>query len=321
MIVRLTRILLLVQLVVAGTLAISAMQLWHVEQIWLACLLGLGIVLIFRGAITANNFLIAWHYRDQTELAPPLGWFRCGRLFFTEFYATMVSTSWSLPFQSFTQRLCPASTTLPVLLIHGYGCNSGYWHSMSKALQQAGISHGAVDLEPVLDSIDAYASQLQLAIDALCTSCGSDRVVLVGHSMGGLAARAYLRARGTARVARVITLATPHYGTALANYGVGINSAQMRRTNDDREGGASAWLRQLDRDESRVMRAMITAIYTPHDNIVSPHSSCQLPGARNIVMPRIGHVAFALHPAVQARVTEEIRLASYGTAASTRKMG
>ena len=23
----------------------------------------------------------------------------------------------------------------PVLLIHGYGCNSGYWHSMSRALR------------------------------------------------------------------------------------------------------------------------------------------------------------------------------------------
>jgi hypothetical protein len=117
----------------------------------------------------------------------------------------------------------------------------------------------------------------------------------------------------------VITLATPHYGTALANYGIGINSAQMRWTNDDGVG-ANAWLRQLDRDESSATRAMITAIYTPHDNIVSPHSSCHLPGARHIVMPRIGHVAFALHPAVQARVIEEIRLASQGMPASARKM-
>ncbi|MFD2272910.1 esterase/lipase family protein [Undibacterium arcticum] len=280
---------------------------------------------MFRAAITANNFLIARRYRDHTEPVPPLGWFQYSLLFIKEFYATIYSTSWSLPFQSFTQRLCPgststASTVLPVLLIHGYGCNSGYWHSMSKALQQAGISHGAVDLEPVLGSIDAYASQLQQAIDALCLSCGSDRVVLVGHSMGGLAARAYLRARGDARVARVITLATPHYGTAVANYGIGINSAQMRWTNDDGVGGANAWLRQLERDESSATRAMISSIYTPHDNIVSPHSSCHLPGARNIVLPRIGHVAFALHPAVQACVIEEIRLASKAIPDSARKM-
>jgi triacylglycerol lipase len=319
MIVHLTRILLLAQLLIAGGLAMTAIKLWHVEQLWLAWLLGLGIVLGFRGAITANNFLIARRYRDRTESAS-LSWFQCAVLFIKEFYATMYITSWSLPFQTFTQRLCPASTALPVLLIHGYGCNSGYWHSMSKALQQAGISHAAVDLEPVLASIDAYSAQLQQAVDALCQSCGSERVVLVGHSMGGLAARVYLRARGAARVARVITLATPHYGTALANYGIGINSAQMRWSNDDGVGGANAWLRQLCRDESSATRAIVTSIYTPHDNIVSPHSSCHLPGALNVVMPRIGHVAFALHPAVQARVIEEVRLASHAMPDSAHKM-
>src|SRR5207249_7846620 len=47
MIVRLTRILILAQLVMAGVLAIVAIKFWHVEQVWLACLLGLGIVLTF----------------------------------------------------------------------------------------------------------------------------------------------------------------------------------------------------------------------------------------------------------------------------------
>ncbi len=39
---------------------------------------------------------------------------------------------------------------------------------------------------------------------------GASQVVLVGHSMGGLVARAYLRRYGGAKVRRLITIGTPH---------------------------------------------------------------------------------------------------------------
>jgi pimeloyl-ACP methyl ester carboxylesterase len=37
----------------------------------------------------------------------------------------------------------------PVLLLHGYGCNSGYWAHLAPRLDAARISHASVDLEPV----------------------------------------------------------------------------------------------------------------------------------------------------------------------------
>ncbi len=69
---------------------------------------------------------------------------------------------------------------------------------------------------------------LSRAISEVLMATGEEKVVLVGHSMGGLAIREYLQRRGPGgeprwwvdsglesghRVARVVTIGTPHYGT------------------------------------------------------------------------------------------------------------
>jgi hypothetical protein len=55
--------------------------------------------------------------------------------------------------------------------------------------------------------------------------------------------------------------------------------------------------------------ALFVSIYSHHDNIIAPQTSSRLPGATNIELCGIGHVALAPHPAVQARVIDEIRRA------------
>ena len=68
----------------------------------------------------------------------------------------MISSSWSMPFCSFNQRVSMQPRGLPVLLIHGYGCNSGYWHAMSDgpAGQSAADAKAAYDAY-VTDSINS----------------------------------------------------------------------------------------------------------------------------------------------------------------------
>jgi hypothetical protein len=119
--------------------------------------------------------------------------------------------------------------------------------------------------------------------------------------MGGLVARAWMRVHGSARVARVITLGSPHHGTALARVGPGANAAQMRRAE---HGGT--WLQALDAGETAQTRALITSIYTHHDNIVAPQTSSVLAGARNIGFGGVGHVALGSNPRVLAEVMREL---------------
>ena len=310
MVARITRLLLLFQLLIAIAFAFAASQLFHVDSALLSGLIGLGIVALFRLAITANNFFLAWRFRSETPAHYRIRLGEAIQLFFGEFRATMTASSVTMPFLAFAKRVPPNPEGLPVLLIHGYGCNSGYWHSMSKALVKARVTHHAVDLEPVLGGIDEYVPMIHRAIETLCEETGHDKVVIVAHSMGGLASRAYLRDHGTGRVAKLITLGTPHHGTGLAHFGVGLNTHQMRWTATEQEGVASDWLIALKAAENAAVYRLIVSIYSHHDNIISPQTSSRLPGAKNIELNAIGHVALAPDPKVQAIVIREIRDAS-----------
>jgi triacylglycerol lipase len=310
MITRLTRILLFCQIAVAIALSLIAIKVWHVGSTVLALAAGTGAVLLLRLLITANNFSIAWRYRSETPASMRLEWRQAWRLFAGEFIATISSSSWAMPFHRFNKRPADNPAGLPVLLIHGYGCNSGYWHPLSKVLMREHITHHAVDLEPVLASIDDYVPIVDKAVNTLCHESGHDRIIIVAHSMGGLVARAYLRDHGSAHVAKVITLGTPHRGTGLANFGAGLNSKQMRWIGNPCDGAPCDWLQQLEQTENDEIRALFVSIYSHHDNIVSPQISSSMKGATNIAFQGIGHVALGSHPAVLAQVIEYIHAAS-----------
>lgn len=266
-------------------------------------LAGLLVVLLVRLAITANNFALALYYRSPCpRRLSPLAWLR---LFCAEFASTLYSSSWSMLHCAFAHRKPARASGLPVLLIHGYVCNSGYWHRFSPHLSQAGIEHFALDLEPVFGDIDGYAPQVARAVEAICRQTGHSRVIIVAHSMGGLVARAYLRSHGSAQLAHLITLGTPHHGTALALRGPGRNSRQMEWQN----GQQSDWLAALDQSETPSLRARITSIYSWHDNIISPQRSSHLDGANNIDLFGIGHVELAMSGPVQQCTLEAIKRA------------
>src|SRR4029079_19012508 len=90
----------------------------------------------------------------------------------------------------------------------------------------------AINLEPLLASIEDLAEQLAVHIESVCADTGADRVILLGHSMGGLVARTYVRRFGArARVAKVITLATPHHGSELARLAIGGGRQHVRPRN------------------------------------------------------------------------------------------
>jgi pimeloyl-ACP methyl ester carboxylesterase len=320
MVARSLKIVLLVQLLVIAGLAWHAMRAWG-TPLPAAVLFGLAIVVSLRFFVTAQNFLLSWFYRSPTPPRYRLGLGQRCRLLAYEFASTMLASSLSMPWPGPAMRLHTGRgqgpARLPVLLVHGYGCNHGYWRQLGARLSLEGISHYAVDLEPVTAGIDDYVPEIARAVEQLCAATGSSKVLIVGHSMGGLVARAYLRRHGAARIARVLTLGTPHHGTGLASFGLGQNAAQMRRIVLPVLGAAGdmiappeqaaplgaakagqPWLGALAACEGDDCRGLITSIYTHHDNIVAPQLSSVLPGANNIAFGGIGHVALGRHPAI-----------------------
>jgi triacylglycerol esterase/lipase EstA (alpha/beta hydrolase family) len=293
----LLRLVLLVQGVAALLIAWALLR--GGTPAWVALLAGVGAVALVRLVINMNNFVMAARAASPTPPAYRLGVRARLRMLAEEFRASMLVTSWHVPRGRARMTVHPHGTHVPVLLVHGYGCNSGYWAHLVPLLDRDGISHASVDLEPVAGSIDDYAPLIEERVQALCAATGAARIAIVAHSMGGLAARAWMRRYGSARVARVITLGTPHHGTMLARFGPGANAVQMRRD--------GPWLRDLAASERPDVRARIVSIYTHHDNIVAPQDSSVLPGARNIAFGGVGHVALGSNPRVLAEVLQLLR--------------
>jgi len=293
----LLRVVLLVQL--AAALLIAWALLHRGVPAWGALLAGAGAVVVVRLAINMNNFVMAARAASATPPEYRLGPGARVRMLAEEFRASMLVTSWHVPRGCARMTVFRDSSRVPVLLVHGYGCNSGFWAHLEPLLDRERISHASIDLEPVAGSIDGYAPLIEARVQELCAATGAAHIAVVAHSMGGLATRAWMRSHGSAKVAKLVTLGTPHHGTALANLGLGANAAQMRRD--------STWLRDLAAGETQDVRARIFSIYTHHDNIVAPQDSSELAGARNVAFGGVGHVALGSNPRVLAEVLRVLR--------------
>ena len=181
-----------------------------------------------------------------------------------------------------------------VVLVHGFLCNRGAWRPWLRALRRAGHVCEAVNLEPVLGTIEDCVPTLEAAVQRVTQLTGR-APVLVCHSMGGLVARAWLQSAQNDdqvhrmhRVHRVITLGTPHQGTALADLAYSPNGRQMQLGGD--------WLARLRQSEPPERAALFTCWYSNCDNIVFPSHAATLPGADNRFLPGVAHVAMAAHP-------------------------
>ena len=176
-----------------------------------------------------------------------------------------------------------------VVFIHGFVCNRGFWTPWLKEMRRLGHPFVAVNLEPVFGSIDEYVAVIDQAVERITRSTGTPPV-LVCHSMGGLAARAWLQSKSAdSRVHHVITIGSPHHGTWLGRFSRVANGRQMRLD--------SGWLRRLG-EPSAVRK--FTCWYSNCDNIVFPAVTATLAGADNRLVVGAAHVELAFQPRVMA---------------------
>jgi triacylglycerol esterase/lipase EstA (alpha/beta hydrolase family) len=183
-----------------------------------------------------------------------------------------------------------------VVLLHGFLCNRGFWNPWMARLRAGGHPFVAVNLEPVFGSIDEYATIIEAAVQHITRATGMPPLI-VGHSMGGVAARAWMRAReGASRVHGVVTIATPHRGTWLGRFSHTPNGRQMRL--------AGGWIGALPDQSSS---ARFVCWYSNCDNVVIPASTATLPGADNRLVRGAAHVELAFEPRVIAHVLDELR--------------
>jgi pimeloyl-ACP methyl ester carboxylesterase len=238
---------------------------------------------------------IALRFAGAGDPAPRPGWRELAGAWLGETLAAPRVFCWRQPFRwrAVPDRLEPQSGgRRGVVFIHGFVCNRGFWNPWMRELQARGHCFAAVNLEPVFGSIEDYVPIIDAAVTRIAQATG-EAPVLVCHSMGGLAARAWLRASNAkGRVHRVITIGSPHHGTWLARFSRLPNGMQMARQGN--------WLRALEQSEDPGSYAAFTCWYSNCDNIVFPASTATLAGADNRLVHGAAHVQLAFRPEVMA---------------------
>jgi pimeloyl-ACP methyl ester carboxylesterase len=180
-----------------------------------------------------------------------------------------------------------------VVLVHGILCNRAVWRDFKRRLVRHGYRAHAVTLEPVLGDIDAMADDLAAQLRA-----AREPVVIVAHSMGGLVSRRMLQRHPRAPVRGLVTIATPHAGSVQAALAFGRAGRSLRRT--------SAWLRALADGPAPATELPRAALYSWHDELVSPPGSCRWEGAHECAWAGVGHIDLLWSDAVVAAVAREI---------------
>jgi len=86
-----------------------------------------------------------------------------------------------------------AKDLLPVLLLHGYQSDSSVWKSLLEQFKDVGGSFYAYDFTSVNQNVCEQAEELKQFISVVRNKTGASKVILVGHSQGGLVARTYMQ--------------------------------------------------------------------------------------------------------------------------------
>ena len=262
-------------------------------------------ILAARLALVCAAFALAWLYRTPRIPGHRLGIAATAAMVLREWRAMLALNLVLTPWERHVLRPDPGPSPAgrpAILLVHGYLANRGCFRTLVRNLEAGGA--GPVftpNLRTWLAPIERFEMELASAVEALSASTGGN-VILVAHSMGGLGCRAYLARHGKAHVERVITIASPHHGTALAAFGLGENARQMRPHSD--------FLRALAHAEGGIGPGLpFMSIYSAHDNLVAPQASSLLPWARNVAMGGVGHVDLLGSPALAGMILAELGIA------------
>ena len=143
------------------------------------------------------------------------------------------------------------------------------------------------------------AGIIAFKVDSIRTATGSPQVAIVGHSMGTLSARYYLKNTPGAsdKVSALVSLAGANHGTSLAFFCLGNVSCQEMMP-------GSAFLTTLNADDETPGTTNYRTWWSPCDEVINPRTSMLLAGATNTQTACLAHSAMYTDTKVYGQVRD-----------------
>ncbi|NLI83527.1 MAG: alpha/beta fold hydrolase [Deltaproteobacteria bacterium] len=188
-----------------------------------------------------------------------------------------------------------------LILIHGLYHNSSAWIFLRRRLRLAGFHRvSCVNYWSLKEGFWELVDEIDQQIERL-TDSEMEPLVLIGHSLGGLLARAWAGTRDSGkRTIGLITLGSPHKGSKLAVLGWGRLARSIRYKG-----------RLMEEMKERLSHVDLPqyALYSPIDNMVLPAKALQPPGPgwTSMETAPISHVAMLYHKGTADLIVRSLR--------------
>jgi triacylglycerol lipase len=195
-----------------------------------------------------------------------------------------------------------------VILMHGLFATAGALRVLRDRIEEASdLPTGSFSYPPWW-GVAEVAARLSAFLQPVPSSA---RLHLVGHSLGGLAARYYVQVRPRdPRVLQTISLGSPFSGSRAVGWMPGSLYAGLRP--------GSRVLQTIDRTWSRAAHVPHTSIAASHDFLVQPPASAVGPRGASMLVPACGHASLLYDRRVADCVASRIRQLAFPTSASAR---
>ena len=181
--------------------------------------------------------------------------------------------------------LSSASARDPVVLVHGYTSNASTWNTYRAWFDRDGYDTYAASYDFTRSNRTSAVTVGTWVNDAR-RRFGASKVDLVGHSMGALNSRYYLKfLGGTSRVDDWMSIAGVNYGTALANL---CSGGILGPSCADLAIGSDI-LDDLNRGDDTPGRVRYGAAWSWCDGVILPATNSRIAGGSNRYVGCVGH--------------------------------
>jgi len=261
-------------------------------------IVGFGVVMLAYNAALYGVRARILRRLDACDAVEPLGLIDAARAFAKECAATAtvllaVPLGWVLP------QCRSGGTRGPLLLVHGWSLNRGcFWLLRHRLLRDGWGPVCCFEYRSLSLDVEGAAARLRIAVEEMRTARSAPQpLMLVCHSLGGLVARYYARRYRAPHVRRIITLGTPHGGTALAG---------LHRNGSHKLAPRSSFLATLGAADRVPQQFDVIAIQSTFDAMILPPRNAEYPGAFNVVVNDVGHNALLFSSKIYRLVAENL---------------